>query len=229
MDNADGEGTEEGKDPRVQNFGKALMIGIAFAANIGGTATLTGTPPNIIFNQEYQRIYRVPSCGNGVEEAADGTCLPSENADGTCNAENVDYGLWLAFAFPTALLLLVILNAWMAYTSIDPTLKIDTAFLREKLEQYPPYTNTQIFVLCNYGLMVILWIFRDPGWIGEEMGWTQAFPEPDNYITDATIAFFCLVILFLVPSEHSDSTILESYVSNKHSFDNAFARAPLTP
>ncbi len=38
---------------------------------------------------------------------------------------------------------------------------------------------------------------------------SKVFPEPQNYITDATPAFFCLVILFLLPSEHSDSTILE--------------------
>ena len=41
-----------------QNFALSIMLGIAFAANIGGTATLIGTPPNSVMlaflNKNYQ-------------------------------------------------------------------------------------------------------------------------------------------------------------------------------
>ncbi len=41
-------GTDSGTDDRgKRRFGLALMIGIAYAANIGGTATIIGTPPNV--------------------------------------------------------------------------------------------------------------------------------------------------------------------------------------
>ena len=33
----------------IRNFALTLMLGIAYAANIGGTATLIGTPPNVVF------------------------------------------------------------------------------------------------------------------------------------------------------------------------------------
>lgn len=41
------------------NFGKAIMLGIAYAASIGGVGTLIGTPPNTIFVGVVKKIYDV--------------------------------------------------------------------------------------------------------------------------------------------------------------------------
>lgn len=42
-----------------KNFSKALMLGIAYAASIGGLATIIGTPPNAILAGVIQEIYGV--------------------------------------------------------------------------------------------------------------------------------------------------------------------------
>lgn len=45
----------------VNRFGKGLMIGVAYAANIGGIATLTGTGPNLVLRGDVSKYVHV--CG----------------------------------------------------------------------------------------------------------------------------------------------------------------------
>ena len=49
-----GEGRERGgereKDSSLTRLSRVLVLGVAYAANIGGTATLTGTGPNIVLS-----------------------------------------------------------------------------------------------------------------------------------------------------------------------------------
>jgi sodium-dependent dicarboxylate transporter 2/3/5 len=63
----------------------ALLLGIAYAASIGGVATPVGTPPNLICLQEYQRAAGEPA-----------TFLE-----------------WMAFGTPVALLMLPLAAAWL--------------------------------------------------------------------------------------------------------------------
>jgi len=42
-----------------KNFALTIMIGIAYAANIGGIATLVGTPPNVVFRGFMESTYNI--------------------------------------------------------------------------------------------------------------------------------------------------------------------------
>jgi sodium-dependent dicarboxylate transporter 2/3/5 len=46
-------------DLNDSQFGKALMLSIAYSASIGGMATLIGTPPNLIFAGIVQELYDI--------------------------------------------------------------------------------------------------------------------------------------------------------------------------
>jgi sodium-dependent dicarboxylate transporter 2/3/5 len=47
-----------GANPKgVHNFSKTIMLGIAYAASLGGMATLIGTPPNVVFKGYIQKTY----------------------------------------------------------------------------------------------------------------------------------------------------------------------------
>jgi sodium-dependent dicarboxylate transporter 2/3/5 len=55
--------TEKGNTPETtsigeRNFGIGLMLVIAYAANIGGVATIIGTPPNVVFVGLLDQFYQ---------------------------------------------------------------------------------------------------------------------------------------------------------------------------
>ncbi len=43
--------------PRLEDFSKALMLGIAYSASIGGISTLIGTPPNLVLAGALENFY----------------------------------------------------------------------------------------------------------------------------------------------------------------------------
>ena len=76
-----------------QNFGKALMLAIAYSASIGVMATLIGTPPNLVLATIVQETY-------GIE---------------------ITFSKWFMFGLPISLILLAI--CWKYLTEIAFTFK----------------------------------------------------------------------------------------------------------
>ncbi len=72
----------------VRNFGVALMLGIAYAASIGGVGTLIGTPPNALLASFLQSSY-------GIQ---------------------IDFFTWMQFGVPVVLVMLPI--AWLLLTKV---------------------------------------------------------------------------------------------------------------
>ena len=73
-------------------FGAALMLGVAFAATIGGMGSLIGTPPNAIFAAFVKTTYGV----------------------------NIGFAQWAAVGIPVALVLLM--AAWLLLIFVSPRL-----------------------------------------------------------------------------------------------------------
>lgn len=85
--------------PDRPQFGTALMLGVAFAATIGGMGSLIGTPPNAIFAAHVSTAY-------GIE---------------------IGFAQWAAVGVPVALVLLGV--AWLVLAHLTPGLRADPLIL----------------------------------------------------------------------------------------------------
>lgn len=117
------------------NFATALMLGIAYAASIGGVATLIGTPPNAILA--------------GVLREQSGITL--------------GFAQWMLFALPLSLLMLLI--AWLyltrvVYTGSSQEVASDRVLLREQLHELGHIGYEERWVLLVFCLVACAWVMR---------------------------------------------------------------------
>jgi solute carrier family 13 (sodium-dependent dicarboxylate transporter), member 2/3/5 len=125
----------------LSNISKALVIGIAYAANVGGTATLTGTAPNLIFVKMYVDIY------------------PS--------SEEVSYLLWFLCCFPTMLIFLLFiwyvtckLNKISYLDGSENEISFSVNDIKKKYEKLGKISSLEIKVFGLFALTIIGWITR---------------------------------------------------------------------
>ncbi|XP_061698724.1 solute carrier family 13 member 1 isoform X13 [Syngnathoides biaculeatus] len=183
--------------PTDLTLGKAMCIGVAYASNIGGIATLPGTSPNLIFFEYLRQIY--PEC-NGV-----------------------NFGKWLALCLPISVLTLLLTWAWLCWLFIRSDVrslrrcggelsereKAGRKVIRDQYAALGPMSAQEKFTQAVFFLMVLLWLTRSPGFFP---GWASFFPGHSDYVTDATVALVLGILFFLVPA-HGPSRKYESMIT----------------
>ncbi|HVH40197.1 MAG TPA: SLC13 family permease [Gemmatimonadaceae bacterium] len=167
----------EGEAARSQRV--ALLLGVAFAASIGGMATLIGTPPNLIMAGAARELIGV----------------------------NIDFFTFLKFGLPVALVLLPTCWALLVFVFHRERLHLDAASLQTLRDQKTALGRLrggELSVLLVFGSVAIGWFFREPKAIGalNIPGLTQLFPG----VTDAGIAVTGAIMLFLLPGRNGAAT-----------------------
>ncbi len=178
-----GEKLEESKD--LLNFSKTLMLSIAYAATIGGIATLVGTPPNLVLAGVYQKIFH----------------------------QQITFSQWMAIGFPISVFMLIF--AWIYMVNFGfpfkqlPREQIKNVIKEEK-DSLGPMSYEEKIVLIIFILVAIGWITRSDIHIGSLTlkGWSDLFPYK-KFIKDSTIAMFFAILLFLIPSRENGKMILD--------------------
>ncbi len=145
------------------NFSLAIMLSIAYASNIGGIATIIGTPPNVAYVGYIQKKYHY----------------------------EVDFMSWMVLCVPLALLLLAtlywVLVKWLFPNRIrseDGTRQL----ILDEIRQLGPLSSAEKRVLAIFCGTAFLWITRKI--INDAQSW---FELDDNIIAVicAVALFIC--------------------------------------
>lgn len=127
--------TGVGNGQKVDGFGAALMLGIAFAATIGGIGSLIGTPPNALFAGFMRESY-------GVE---------------------IGFAQWMLLGVPIVLVLLPF--TWFMLTRfsfriVDSGTEQQRANIFEHMETPGPMSRGEIMVAVLMLTVASLWVLR---------------------------------------------------------------------
>ena len=118
-----------------QNYGKVLMLSIAYAATIGGVATLVGTPPNAIFA--------------GFSE--------------TLLNKKITFSSWLTIGVPFAAIMLPTTWLFLIKKYHLHNVDVEKNFIEEEREKLGRMGREEKIVIFVFLLVAFLWISR-PLW-----------------------------------------------------------------
>jgi sodium-dependent dicarboxylate transporter 2/3/5 len=157
------------------SFGTVLMLGIAYAASVGGVATLVGTPPNVIFAGQAKALF--PELGE------------------------VSFVRWTLFGFPVALGFLILTWGYLAFvhTRLERGVGVTPEAIRDELKTLGPWTRGERGVMTVFLLTAALWMGRADVEIGEMTlrGWPSLLGLKG--IHDGTVAMGAALVLFATP------------------------------
>lgn len=116
-------------------FGKALMLGIAYSASLGGIATLIGTPPNTLLAGAINTMY-------GIE---------------------LSFAKWMLFGVPFAWIFILIVWFYLvkiAYPSQVKTMPGGRTVIEEEQKKLGAPSSEEKLVFVIFGLAAFSWITR---------------------------------------------------------------------
>jgi sodium-dependent dicarboxylate transporter 2/3/5 len=195
-----------------RRFGIALMLGIAYSANVGGMASLIGTPPNLVFQAQLAILFP--------------------------DSPEITFATWLGFGLPLGLVTAVIIWVYLRFMYLRNFKgeSVDRSTFTDEYLALGAWSREQIGVSLLFTLLAFLWIFRSDIEFSSFtiQGWANIFPEP-SFISDATIGMLIAVVMFVTPARPSKlpdaaddaedkptTTLLTWETANKMPYDIVF-------
>ncbi len=127
--------TGQGDDPRFKKFATGLMLAIAYAASIGGMATIIGTPPNVVMVGFMKRFYNL----------------------------DVSFSKWMIAGIPlmiTTLAACYLIITRVLFRNNLPSIEGSKELIHRKLEALGKISREEKLVLAVFSITCFFWIFR---------------------------------------------------------------------
>lgn len=163
-------------DQGGSNTRTSLMLGVAYAASIGGMATVIGTPPNLVVAGAIKEL-----TGSGLS-----------------------FVQFLALGLPITLLLLPLCWILLVFVAFPRQPRLETKagdMLRGTLTRLGPIRGGEARVLLIFGLTALGWLVRERKQLGGFTlpGLVDLFPG----LSDTAVGVLGAILLFLVTGTDS--------------------------
>jgi len=173
---------EEFGEKDSHKFSLCLMLGIAYAASMGGMATLVGTPPNLVLQRTFELTFP--------------------------KATPISFGIWMIMAVPLSVFM--ILTIWVVLTKLiyrpPEHLRVDPEVVNNEYKALGSMTYEEKVVAVVFAITALLWVFRKNLVLGFVTipGWSNLLPT-SKLIDDGTVAVFMASLLFFFPTRNPEA------------------------
>lgn len=167
---------EESDSGAVGNFGTALMLAIAYSASIGGTATLIGSPTNLIFSGIMSSIFP--------------------------EAPQISFYEWLKIGLPIVIFFLPLVWFYLIrYFRIKGNIPGNINIISNELKSLGKMSTAERRVFYVFLFTAFGWIFREKIIIGQMVipGWSNILGL-DRFVQDSSIGILAALLLFSIPA-----------------------------
>ncbi|XP_063850682.1 Na(+)/citrate cotransporter-like isoform X1 [Scylla paramamosain] len=161
-----------------------LFLSVAFSANTGGTGSPLGCGPNIVLM--------------GLLDSFD-------------NSMGLNFATWMMFNVPGVIMCALLGWLWLQIlfmccgkNRVQRSTPEKEHALRKFIEGHyralGPVSRKEAVVVTSFLILVMLWVFRDPGFIP---GWATYYTTPGDsvYVKAATPVMLMVFLLFCIPAE----------------------------
>lgn len=165
--------TSSGRPDSAARAGEAMLLGVAYAASLGGIGTPIGTPTNLIFFGAVRELFPA--------------------------AKAVSFAQWMVFGVIYLVILLPV--CWLIVITTSRVGKGGTVTIEELGLKHPgPMSRAEKTALALCCATALLWVFRADIELGSMHvpGWSSLLPNP-KAINDATVAVIMAFAAFLIP------------------------------